>query len=125
MEPRITITIPDGVTEEDIARAMIVHAAMRQEFVDVMTGRDREKDAAFARAIAEEAAMEPRPVTQTRSVQAEDLNIARRVADYYVSLRGRAVHEPALSTCTVAFQDAITRTNLVHELVIGEEDSAT
>lgn len=47
--PRITITIPECLTEDDISRAMMVYAAMRQEFVDVMTGRDREKDAAFAR----------------------------------------------------------------------------
>lgn len=69
--------------------------------------------------------MEPRPETRIRSVQAEDLEVARRVADYYVSLKGRAVHEPALSTCTVAFQQAITRTqgDPVH-LVIGEEDTA-
>ncbi len=67
--------------------------------------------------------MEPRPETQTRSVQAEDLNIARRVADYYVAMKGRAVHEPALSTCTVAFQQAITRTQGDPvQLVIGEED---
>lgn len=69
--------------------------------------------------------MEPRPETQTRSVKAADLNIACRVADYYVSLRCRAVHEPALSTCTVAFQQAITRTQGDRvNLVIGEEDSA-
>ncbi len=40
------------------------------------------------------ALMEPRPETQTRSVQAEDLNVAHRVADYYVAMKGRAVHEP-------------------------------
>jgi len=70
--------------------------------------------------------MEPRPETRIRSVQAEDLEVARRVADYYVSLKGRVVHEPALSTCTVAFQQAITRTPVeAVTLVIGEEDSAT
>ncbi len=69
--------------------------------------------------------MEPRPETRLRSVQAEDLTIARRVADFYTSLRGRAVHEPALSTCTVAFQQAITRTQGDRvTLVIGDEDEA-
>jgi len=69
--------------------------------------------------------MEPRPETRPRSVQAEDLTIARRVADYYIALRGRAVHEPALSTCTVAFQQAITRTQGDRvNLVIGEEETA-
>ncbi len=70
--------------------------------------------------------MEPRPETQIHSGQAEDLITARRVADYYVSLRAKNVHEPALSTCTVAFQQAITRTPVeAMTLVIGEEDSAT
>lgn len=69
--------------------------------------------------------MEPRPETRTQSVQTEDVIIARRVADYYVSLKGRAVNEPALSTCTVAFQQAITRTQGdAVTLVIGEDDEA-
>jgi hypothetical protein len=67
--------------------------------------------------------MEPRPETMLRTVSDEDLEVAERVADYYARLRVRHVYEPALSTCTVAFQDVITRTNLVHELVIGEEDT--
>lgn len=67
--------------------------------------------------------MEPRPQTTLRTVSDEDLEVAECVADYYARLRVRHVYEPALSTCTVAFQDAITRTNLVHELVIGEEDN--
>jgi hypothetical protein len=67
--------------------------------------------------------MEPRPETRIRSVHAEDLNIAQRVADYYLSLYGMGVHEPALSACTVAFQQAITRTQGdTVRLVIGEED---
>lgn len=115
MEPRITTTIPDGVTEEDITRAIMVHAGIYQQFVEAITGSIREK---------QEEPMEPRP--ETRSVQAEDLNIARRVADYYLSLHGMGVHEPALSACTVAFQQAITRTHGdCVRLVIGEEDSTT
>ncbi|MGI8548107.1 MAG: hypothetical protein ACR2M1_12385 [Gemmatimonadaceae bacterium] len=67
--------------------------------------------------------MEPRPETRLRTVTEKDIEIARRVADYYVALRGRDVHEPALSTCTVAFQQAITRTPAGPvPLVIGEED---
>lgn len=66
--------------------------------------------------------MEPRPETGLRSVQAEDLIIARRVAEYYIELKSRFVHEPALSTCTVAFQQAITRMPAgAVTLVIGEE----
>lgn len=69
--------------------------------------------------------MEPRPETMLRTVSSDDLEVAERVADYYARLRRRHVHEPALSTCTVAFQQAITRTDLVHELVIGDEDATT
>ncbi len=69
--------------------------------------------------------MEPRPQTKPRTVSDQDLAIAQRVADYYVHLKARMVYEPALSTCTVAFQQAVTRTNDPVSLVIGEEDKAT
>lgn len=67
--------------------------------------------------------MEPRPDSIHRIVTAEDLAIAQRVADYYSELKIRNVYEPALSTCTVAFQQAITRTSRTPvDLVIGKEE---
>lgn len=69
--------------------------------------------------------MEPRPEMARHTVTDEDLEVAKRVADYYIELKSRFVHEPALSTCTVAFQQAITRTQGdAVTLVIGEEDAA-
>lgn len=69
--------------------------------------------------------MEPRLKTMLRTVSAEDLEVAERVADYYERLRVRNVYEPALSACTVAFQQAITKTQGDYvRLVIGEEDTA-
>lgn len=60
-----------------------------------------------------------------RTVTAGDLVIAKRVADYYISLKSKAVHEPALSSCTVAFQQAITRTQGDPvQLVVGNEEAA-
>lgn len=69
--------------------------------------------------------MERRPETTIRTMTDEDLMIARRVADYYIELKSRFVHEPALSTCTLAFQQAITRTPAeAVTLAIGEKETS-
>lgn len=60
-----------------------------------------------------------------RTVTAGDLVIAKRVADYYAAMKAKAVHEPALSSCTVAFQQALTRTQGDPvQLVVGKEEAA-